>query len=62
MIEVAKFVKCLVRPAVTVLFAGAVVYFTGLKILPIEGFLIIATAAIVWWYRDRSKEKDQKPE
>lgn len=53
-------IKELVRPIVTVLFAVASVYFTAVKIMPIEAFLILATAAIVWWYKDREAEKIRK--
>jgi len=53
-------IRSLVRPVVTILLVIAVIYFTGLKIMPIEAFIIIATAAIVWWYKDRSEEKEKK--
>lgn len=52
-----EFIRSLVRPVVTVLFAVASVYFTAIKIMPVEAFLILATAAIVWWYKDRSEQK-----
>ncbi len=50
-------IRSLVRPVVTVLFAIAVVYFTATKILTAEFFVAIASAAIVWWYKDRSDKK-----
>jgi len=53
-------VKALVRPCVTGLFAVAFVYFTAIKIVPIEGFVALASIAIVWWYKDREAEKIRK--
>ena len=53
-----EWLKSLVRPVVTLTLAGAVIYFTAVKVIPADAFLVIATAAIVWWYKDRSaKEK-----
>lgn len=52
-----EWLKSIVRPFVTVLLAVAVVYFTGTKIIAADAFLVIATAAIVWWYKDRSENK-----
>lgn len=56
---VDKVIK-LVRPCITGLFAGAVVYFTAVKILPVEVFEVIAVAAIIWWYKDREAAKARK--
>ena len=53
-------IKALVRPFVTALFAIAFVYFTAIKIGPIEGFVALASIAIVWWYKDREAEKVRK--
>ena len=53
-------IKGLVRPFVTGLFAVAVVYFTAIKIVPIEGFIALASVAITWWYKDREAEKVRK--
>lgn len=53
-------IRSLVRPVVTVLFSVAAVYFTAIKIMPVEAFLILATAAIVWWFKDRSDKKEEK--
>ena len=50
----------IVRPSVTWLFAGAIVYFAAIKILPIDVFVPIAAVAIVWWYKDREAEKQRK--
>ncbi len=57
MIEI---IKELVRPFVTVLFAVAFVYFTAIKIVPIEAWIALASVAIVWWYKDREAEKVRK--
>lgn len=53
-------IKGLVRPFVTGLFAVSFVYFTAIKIVPIEGFVALASVAIVWWYKDREAEKVRK--
>lgn len=53
-------IKALVRPFVTALFAVSFVYFTAIKIVPIEGFVALASIAIVWWYKDREAEKVRK--
>ena len=50
----------LVRPTVTWMFAGAIVYYTGVGVIKPEVFVAIATAAIVWWYKDREAEKARK--
>jgi len=39
-------IKGLARPFVTGLFAVALVYFTAIKIVPIEGFIALASVAI----------------
>jgi len=50
----------LVRPSVTGLMAGALVYFTGIGLIKPEVFVPIASIAIVWWYKDREAEKARK--
>jgi len=50
-------IKSLVRPSVTWLFAGAFVFFTAIKIIPVEAFVAVGTAAIIWWYKDREAQK-----
>lgn len=55
-----KTIKELVRPFVTGLFAVSFVYFTAIKIVPVEGFVALASVAIVWWYKDREAEKIRK--
>ena len=55
-----KAIKALVRPFVTGLFAVSFVYFTAIKIVPIEAFVTLASVAIVWWYKDREAEKARK--
>ena len=50
----------LVRPIVTILFAVSIIYFTGIKIVPVEAFVVIATGAIIWWYKDHEAEKVRK--
>lgn len=56
---VDKVIK-LVRPCVTGLFAGALVYFTGVGLIKPEVFVPIASIAIVWWYKDHEAEKARK--
>ena len=50
----------IVRPSVTGLFAGALVYYTGIGLIQPEIFVPIASIAIVWWYKDREAEKIRK--
>ena len=53
---VDKIIK-LVRPSVTGLMAGALVYFTAIRLIKPEIFVPIASIAIVWWYKDHEAEK-----
>lgn len=50
----------IVRPSVTWLFAGAIVYFTAIQLIKPDVFVPIAAVAIVWWYKDREAEKIRK--
>lgn len=50
----------LVRPCVTGLFAGSLVYYTGIGLIKPEIFVPIASIAIVWWYKDREAAKARK--
>ena len=50
-------IKGLTRPLISVILAGAVVWFTYTGMIEIEWFLGIATVALGWWYRDRTVEK-----
>ena len=50
----------IVRPSVTWLFAGALVYYTGIGLIKPEIFVPIASIAIVWWYKDREAAKLRK--
>jgi len=50
----------IVRPSVTWLFAGAIVYYTGIGLIQPEIFVPIASIAIVWWYKDREAAKMRK--
>ncbi|GAF98021.1 unnamed protein product [marine sediment metagenome] len=50
----------LVRPCVTGLLTGALVYFTGIGLIKPEVFVPIASIAIVWWYKDREAAKARK--
>ncbi|GAJ14585.1 unnamed protein product [marine sediment metagenome] len=50
----------LVRPCVTGLMVGALVYFTGIGLIKPEIFVPIASIAIVWWYKDREAAKLRK--
>ena len=49
-----------VRPSVTWLFAGAIVYFTAIKLITADVFVPLAAVAIVWWYKDREAEKQRE--
>jgi len=54
-----KIIK-VVRPSVTWLFAGALVYFTAIGLIKADVFVPIAAVAVVWWYKDREAEKIRK--
>ena len=56
---IEKIIK-IVRPTVTWLFAGALVYFTAIKVITADVFVPIASIAIVWWYKDREAAKARK--
>lgn len=49
--------KCLTRPAVSIIFAVAFVTFTAMGMIPIQVFISLAVTTIIWWYRSRDKEK-----
>lgn len=49
--------KCLTRPAVSIIFAIAFVTFTAMEMIPIQVFISLAVTTIIWWYRSRDKEK-----
>ena len=49
--------KSMIRPIISLVFTGGVVYLTIVKELPIEAFIGIATTVIIWWYKSRDEEK-----
>ena len=46
-----------VSSLISVIFAGAVVWFTYIRLIEITWFCGIAIIALGWWYRDRMVEK-----
>lgn len=60
MMNLVEAIKCLVRPFITGLFAVAFVYFTAIKIIPVEAFVALAGVPIVWWFKDREAAKMRK--
>jgi len=49
--------KGLVRPAISLIFAVGLTVFTAVGMIPIQVFVSIATTTIIWWYKNRDKEK-----
>ena len=49
--------KELVRPALSIMFGVALIVFTAVGLLPVQAFASIATTAILWWFKNRDKEK-----
>lgn len=50
-------IKCLMRPAISLIFAIGLTVFTAGGMIPIQVYVSIAITAILWWYKDRNKEK-----
>ena len=48
------------RPGLSWTFGIAFIVFTGMGKIPIEAFIGIATATIIWWYKSRDEEKRVK--
>ena len=47
------------RPGLSWAFGVAVIVFTGMGKIPIEAFITIATATIIWWFKSRDQEKSK---
>jgi hypothetical protein len=45
--------RALVRPVVTLLFAGAFVYLTVIAAVPIDAFVTVTTAVLSFWFAQR---------
>ncbi len=54
-------IRALVRPLVTVLFASAFVALTFKGMIPPEAFITVASAAIAWWFKERSDARAPAP-
>lgn len=50
-------IKCLTRPAISLIFAIGLTAFTAAGMVPIQVYTSLAVTAIIWWYKDRNKEK-----
>ena len=51
--------KELTRPVLSWMFGLAFCIFTGMRIIPAEAFVGVATACIIWWFKSRDEEKQQ---
>ena len=51
---IAEFRKS-IRPLVTLMFAGGIVYGFLTKLIPGEAFLVIASVVIKYWFDERAK-------
>jgi len=51
--------KGLTRPILSWIFGVAFCVFTGMRIVPPEAFVGVATACIIWWFKSRDEEKLQ---
>ena len=51
-------IKELTRPILSWIFAIAFCVFTGMRIIPPEAFIAAASAIIMYWFSERSKEKE----
>ena len=51
---VVEIFRALVRPAVTIMFAAAIVHLVTQGITPPVWFLSMAGVAIAWYFRDRT--------
>lgn len=48
------------RPGLSWLLAIALVVFTAKRLVPTEVFVPLASAAITYWFAERSKEKERQ--
>lgn len=48
------------RPGLSWAFGIAFIVLTGMGKIPIEAFIGIATATIIWWFKSRDEEKISK--
>mgnify|MGYP001598308451 CR=1 FL=1 len=49
-----------IRPIISILFAGGVIYGFVVKLIEPKDFLIVAAVTIYWWYKSRDKEKEKE--
>ena len=49
--------KTAVRPIITLMFAGAFIWFTFVKLIGPEAFIGIGTLVIKYWFDSREPEK-----
>lgn len=49
--------KCLTRPAISLIFAVGLTIFTAVGMIPWQVYTSLAGTAILWWYKNRDKEK-----
>lgn len=53
----AKFIRAMIRPAVTLMFSGALCYGFLVNIVSVDAFLGVAVAVITYWFKSRDEEE-----
>lgn len=48
--------RAVVRPLVTLIFVGAYIYLSIIKVIPIEGFISLSGMIIGSWFQSRSQK------
>lgn len=46
-----------VRELISAMFAAAFITFTGMQIIPIEAFVGVAVAVVMWYFEEKSKDR-----
>ena len=58
---ILKLGRGLVRPVVTLASVGAVIAAVFVNLLPAEALLVMATACLAWWFKERSDRHQDTP-
>jgi len=51
----------IVRPVVTLASVGAVIAAVFVNLLPAEALLVMATACLAWWFKERGDRRQRTP-
>ena len=52
--------KEVARPILSLMFGVAIIVLTARGLVPVEAFVAVATASIIWWFKSRDEEKLRK--